>query len=424
MASAAAGLRQLVQSYRYAYPSARAKALKSLLLSDRQLEKVYDSEGLKGAVEALRDTVYGPFLEGKRSIFELEQGLRGHLAAELSKMAEALPGPAKTVLREYLGRFEIENLMSILAGVHGRLPKERIQQMITPLYLNLQPGFYERLASSKTVAEAVSFSEGTVYYKTVKEALDAYEKSRLLAHFQTALNRLFYERVFSAISGFSGPDMESLGRMIGVEVDLVNLKTLLRLKHDHVHPDEIMEYLIPRGYRLGPRILEDLAKAVGIEEIMAGLKGSYYHRPLSEAHRTFEKTKKDRRIIILERALDDFQAELGRGFEREYPLGIGPVLGYIIAKNREVRKVIAALKLKDEGFSKEEMGDALHRLQHGRPRGEPHSSTRAGPFLSSGCRAHLSPFLCGISVLFPVLKAPLIVYGGKTCLLQFFSRYP
>jgi V/A-type H+-transporting ATPase subunit C len=353
--SATANIRQLVQSYRYAYPTARVKALKSFLLTEKKLEDIIEAKDLGDAATVMRDTVYARVLEGKNGILDIEKALRKHLTETFLRISDFLPGNAKTVLREYLGRFEAGNIKFILVGIYAKLPAKKILHGIVPLQINLPEGIYEKLASSKSVGEAVSGLDGTVYYLPLNQAYKEYKKSRLLLPLETALDFLVYERTFKTLPRVGGSDIESLERMIGIEVDLKNIKTVLRLRHEHVKPEDITKYLIPHGYRLSVETLEEISEAVDIEEIITSLERSYYHDPLFQAHMTFEKTRKDKRLNMLERALDDFQTSVGRSFEREYPLGIGPILGYMIAKTHEVGRLIAILKLKDEGFTESEI---------------------------------------------------------------------
>ena len=355
-------IRQLIESYRYAYPSARAKALKSFLLTGAQIDNLLDARGLEGAVQILRETPYGPSLSAKADIFELELALNRDLAKNLIKVSDFLPGSAKTIFKAYLEKYEAENIKSILIGVHSKLPGEKGLRMVVPFYINLQKSHYENLASSKTVEDVISALTGTVYHPALSQAYKEYEVIKAIFPLIAALDSLVYTRMSDVFSRYSGSDVEALNRMIGVEVDIKNIKTVFRLISSHTKPKDITSYLIPGGYRIGIQLQEEISKAHNVEEAIARLEKTYYHDTLVQAHREFEMTLEDKRLHMLEKSLDDFRAGVERGFEREFPLAIGPILGYVAAKVREVRKLILILKLKDEGFTKGEILEVLGAL--------------------------------------------------------------
>lgn len=362
MATLGADIKRLVENYRYAYPSARAKAMKSLLLTDEQKKKTLDAQDLGGALFLLHDTVYGPVLTGVKNILDVEIALRKDLADSLQKISDFLPGSAKSIFKLYLARVEAENIKTVLVGIKAKAAKKSIIQMIVPLYVNLDKQSYEKMASSKTVEEATAALIDTIYHEPLLRSYKDYKNSGLLTPMDVALDTMVYDNIFSRISTSNGNDVDSLKKMIGIEIDITNLKSILRLRAAHTTPEDTLKYLIPRGYRLNLEMLRELSKASDIEEIVSKLKNSYYDETLSKDNKLVETSKKEVRLNAFERSLDDFTAEVGRSFERDYPLGIGPILGFVIAKTVEVKKLVTILKLKDEGFTAGEIEEVAGKI--------------------------------------------------------------
>jgi V/A-type H+-transporting ATPase subunit C len=353
-------IRQLVENFRYAYPSARARALKSMLLTEEHFDVVLDARNLNDALHLLRETPYGPALSGEKKVGEVEVWLNSNLAATFVKVSDFLPGRAKDIFKLYLNKYEVENIKSVFVGIQRGLTQKMILQRLVPLKANLDLGHYEKMASSKTIGEAASVLTDTLYHTPkLNQAIKEYEEAGLLFQIDVALDFLVYNKIFEVISTSFGADVAALKKMIGIEIDIKNIKSILRLRDAHVKPQETVNYLIPRGYRLGFKELEELSRALDVEEIISRLAKTFYYQPLISAKRVSEKTRSADNIIALEKALDDFLLEVGKGFERDFPLGIGPVLGYVIAKSGEVKRLIAILKLKDEDFSNAEIREIM-----------------------------------------------------------------
>jgi V/A-type H+-transporting ATPase subunit C len=336
--------------------------MKSLLLTNEQKKKTLEAQDLPGALYILRDTVYGPVLTGAKNVLEVERALRKDLAETLQKVSHFLPGRAQSIFKLYLAKVETENIKSVLVGITAKSSKKRILQMIVPLYVNLDKGNYAKMASLKTVEEAISALSETIYHEPLMRGYKDYEKSNLLTPIDVALDTMVYDRIFGRIRTSNGSDIDSLKKMIGIEIDITNLKSILRLRGAHTKAEDTLKYLIPRGYRLNLEKLRELSLAVDVEEMILRLEKIYYKEPLSRGYKLFEASKREKLLSTLERSLDDFKVEVGRSFEGDFPLGIGPVLGYVMAKTREVQKLIAILNLKDEEFARDEIEEVVGKI--------------------------------------------------------------
>jgi len=310
----------------------------------------------------LRDTVYGPALSDAKNVLAVEIALRKDLARTMDKIGGILPGRAQAVFKLYLTRFEAENIRSILIGIKAGLPKKERLKHLIPIHLDLTPEDYEKMANSKTVEEAISTLSDTIYQEPLNRGIAEYEKTGLFTPLDTALDTMIYSRIFTRIGTATGSDTSSLKKMIGIEIDITNIKSVLRLKNAHTPPGDTLKYLVPRGYRLDRDKLEELCKTANVEEIIGRLKSSPYGPALSATFNRLDTAKKDVLLNALEQALDNYKTEVGRSFDRGFPLGIGPILGYVIAKTGETRELITILRLKNEGFTSGEIEGVVGKI--------------------------------------------------------------
>ncbi|MEE8168748.1 MAG: V-type ATPase subunit [Candidatus Hydrothermarchaeales archaeon] len=350
-------LEGITVGYRYAYPVARVSARRSFLLSEKQLASIAEADNLEDAVNILSGTVYD-FVSQISEELSIEQALNKNLVETLLEIHKFLPSDAQEVFLYCLGKYETLNIKSILAGVYAGLPKEEITKSIVPINLELTEHFYSDLASLKSVEDVVSHLEETPYGFLIK-ILPKYEETGLLLPLNTALDRFAYERAYEVASSFKGPDIELLKKMIGTEIDIINIKTILRLKAAGVKVDDIAGYLIPHGYELEGK-LPSFYKLESIADGIEVLKNTAYYEPLSSALKGYSQYEISsyetiKRLGPFERALDEFYIRFGRTLYMEQSMGMGAVLRYVIEKTREIRNLITMLKLKAEGFSPEEI---------------------------------------------------------------------
>lgn len=355
MSYVGAGLRQLYESYKYAYPSARAKALKSLLLTSKEIEEVIESPDLGSAIQLLRESVYGAELKD----LPFEEALNRNLSSALLKVRDFLPRPSRDIFTAYLGRFETGNINAILIAIQSKIPIKKRLAHIIPIAIHLTSSDIESTASSKGLEEALASLSHTPYHPCLERGYEEYLKTRLFTAFEMELDSYLYSDIADNLKKNRGIDVAALERLIGVEIDIKNIKSLLRLKDANVPPERIYPYLLPNGFMLKGSFLRSLSREDSLEEVISKLERTHYHEPLEKAHKEFEKVMKGRRLAMLEKALDEYQKKEYRRFAREFPLSIGPVIGYVNSKYEEVRILRTILKLKEADFPKKDIYNLL-----------------------------------------------------------------
>lgn len=353
------GIKDFWQVYRYAYPSARAKAMKSFLLKEEDYQAIIDSKDLEDALGLLKETAYKDVSASNGNLFEFEAALNEHIAKELSKTASSIPETAKTIFKRYLAIYEAENIISVFIQLKAKKHfKEQTKRFFVPLYVYLTPGHYERLISSGRVEDAINILKDTVYSQNLKEAYREYKSSASLIPVETALYRTIYDEVYSAISISRGPDIDALKNIIGIEIDILNLKSILRMKAGKSTTKNIKKYIIKRWHSLDPAHIENIVNAATLDEITSLLRDTPYHGPLSKMAKLSD-THMEKKLQIIEKNFESFISETASRFERDFPLGIGPIIGYAMQKKFEVKRLLALIKLKESGFTRHDIEEIL-----------------------------------------------------------------
>ncbi len=341
-------------NYRYSYSVARTRGMRRHLLTDKQLATIIDSRDLEGSRDILNSTAYGPILAetSTKRFTEIEQALNNDLITTLQKVHSFLPKKVNEIFYVYLVKYEAVNLKTILRGIFAQTPKDEILKNLLPISLNIKESVYEDLAGVSNVEETVSLLDSTIFGPALAKTLPEYEKSGTLLPLETALDRFVYENLWNKASEFKGEDAEFLKKVIGIEIDIINLKVLVRAKTEDIKPEEVSKYLIPNGVTLNSKKLASLSKLEEIDVIINALENTVYYKPLEYG---IEKYKKTGELGAVERALDSYYSSLAFELQQDQPQGMGPIWRYIIDKTTEIRNLILILKLKMEDFTPEEI---------------------------------------------------------------------
>lgn len=347
-------LGETILNYRYSYSISRARGMRRHLLTDKQLATIIDSRDIEGSLDILNSTSYGPVLEtSTRGFQEMEQALNKDLITTLQKVHKFLPKKVNEIFYWYLVKYEAMNLKTILRCVFAKVPKDEIVNNLLPISLTIKKSVYEDLAGMSNVEEIVSFLDSTIFGPSLTKALPEYEKNGLLVPLETALDRFVYENLWKKALKFKGMDVEFLKKAIGVEIDILNLKVLVRTKTEDIKPEEVSKYLIPKGgFVLNSKKLASLNKLEEVDTVVNAMENTAYSKPLEDG---IEKYKKTGELSSVERALDSYYSSLAFELQQNQPQGMGPIWRYIIDKTTEIRNLILILKLKMENFTPEEI---------------------------------------------------------------------
>lgn len=206
----------------------------------------------------------------------------------------------------------------------------------------------EALTDSETVQDVVAGLEGTEYAQVLEDALSEYGETGMVLPLEAALDRYYLENMMRAVGSPSDDNTKLLHTYFGTQVDISNIKIILRAKADGLSYDDISPYMIQEGYQLREWKLKDLMEAEDVSGVISGLEGTDYGPMLSEALSEYSATGS---ISVFERVLEENLNRMARNFALKKPFGVGPMIGFLSRKEVEVRnlKVIARSK-REPGF--------------------------------------------------------------------------
>ncbi len=336
----------------YPYVTARVKAKKSLLLPGETYERLLQM-GIPAIARFLGEGQYHDEMLALGARYDgvdlVEMATRDNLATVFSQIIRFSEGPLRDMIGYYLGRWDVWNVKTILRGkFYGAAAREILEDVIPAGSLDLT--FLERLVAFETIEEVVEGLEDTPYHHAVLGLTAAPEEITTLAPYEDLMDRLYYEHLLDVIPPSSEPTT-LFHNFVRLEIDVVNLKTLLRVLG--VEDIQTRQLFIPRGRFVRRLDLREMAQ-LDLPAVLQRLRDTPYHDVLAPYLRE-EGGDLARGIRAMEKWLLD-QASTGSNL---HPLSILPVLDYVIAKTREVENIRIIARGKGSGMDVEQIREML-----------------------------------------------------------------
>lgn len=141
----------------------------------------------------------------------------------------------------------------------------------------------EKLARAETPEQVIAALSGTPYAAVMKKHLAQYGSEHNYTALEISLRACYLSRILQeAEKTVKGPDLDALHKLIGEQVDLINLINAYRLKRIF-HADEktLKDMMLPIPGQLPKRICEQLYAAPDIAAFIEVLKTTRYGRMMS-----------------------------------------------------------------------------------------------------------------------------------------------
>jgi V/A-type H+/Na+-transporting ATPase subunit C len=326
------------------YGNARLRAMKSRLLSRRELEALAETGTLRGMITALTKTAYRKPVEvalvhaiGMECINE---ALREDLGDTLGKARRFYQEGAGEIVAVVLWAYDVLNLKAILRGLARNAPTEDILAALVPVG-TLDFTILAELARAQSVRAAINMlaSLGSPFARPLMKLrveLPGADASRM----ELALDQWRFQEARKFLQELP-QRQDILASAIDLEADLTNSLTALRFAHTMEERKLLREWTGSEDLEqifVGPGTIPfDLLLSAGMQDTLeAGinmLATSAWGPSLKAGMQAYAKTG---RLSDLERHLHHYRLEwMAQQITRD-PLGVGVLLGYFALKVNEI----------------------------------------------------------------------------------------
>lgn len=312
----------------YAYVTARVRAKKNQLLTHDQYPKLLARDASEIA-RALQEGQYKAEIDelaGRYRGAELvERATRLSLGRTYAQIQGFATGELALTIGAYLARYDVTNLKTVLRGKFAGASAEDILTETIPAGA-LAPRLPElaRAESLEAVADAL---RGTPWHRVLAPRVEGRTVSSLV-EVENALDQAYYETLLASIPT-GGRANKAFLAWIRNEIDVVNLKTLFRLRFARVSDWE--PYFLPGGHEVGRESAQRIVRGTD-EEVIAEVSA------LSVAPEVVENTRASIAAGTVNAVAGALERELVRDaadFSHRAPLSILPVVDFILRKKVE-----------------------------------------------------------------------------------------
>ena len=344
----------------YIYCSATISAWEARLLSEARLMELADAPGVVNIFAALDDTGYRQQLagiqrEGEINMIEVENALRDNSNAHYLELLEMVPKERKETIVRVLRRAELWNLKAIVTAIHNKTPKEeRLKELMPSPTIPRER--LEMLASAENFEQLLEFLRESEYFSVFSEALEEYRERGLIA-LLSALDRYYYTSLWRDVLRVKA-QRSILMSLMGCEIDVVNLKIILRLKQEGVKPEEVDRYLIRPSHMLTEETLRAMVVAEDIRSVVDLISRIPHGKILLEILPQIEA----KRLSAAERALDEMQLKVFKWLALTKLFSIAPVISYIHLKENEMKNLRAIIRLKADKVEPQKIKETIVKV--------------------------------------------------------------
>ena len=342
-----------LESGNYPYVTARVKAKRALLLPkdtyDRlllmevpEIARFLGEREYKAEMVALGARYSGVDL--------IETAVTRNLAKTYNQIYEFSEGDLRTMVGQYLDRYDLENIKAIVRSkVYGASADEVIEDLVPAG--SFSEDFLRELVNETNLDGVFKALEGTIYAKAFAALGKKPSDVGNWAEWEDLVSRLYYADLLAAIP----PSTEAnrfMRQFVKREIDIVNLKTLLRVWDAKARFTR--EVFLEGGDELDLESLHEMA-SLDKPALLKRLSEYSFYEEIAGALETVEETG----VGALMRRVQKLHLLEAARYAHLQPLSILPILDYIVLKEVEVQNIQIIARGKESGLSTEVIRDLL-----------------------------------------------------------------
>ena len=320
-----------------AYLNARVRAMKGDLFPREKLDDLLDLEDVEMLVEVLLNSPYerhiAEALAQHHGADAVETGVSNNMFETFQRLRAMTFTPQRELVDTFLRRWDLAAVKVLLRNKHHHIDstETRWSRPGPTLSLALLRDFAQRPTLEDTL-NALVFWNGDLC-RGALQALPEYRATDDLAPLEEALDRSYFVGSVRRLAEHdaNGRDRDQVQRVIRMEIDLINLRTLLQFRPPDGDAQALRARLLPEG-TLAPGLLREMAAAPDVGHAME-LMGPTQYSEVVEGLYQFLQT---RRFSPIQRMLEHVLLRQVQRMARQHVLSLAVLMHYVWLKYNEV----------------------------------------------------------------------------------------
>ena len=334
----------------YPYTYIRTVVMRSLLFKREDYHKMLKM-GFSEIAKFLQESHYKKEINALATEYSgadlLELALNRNLAESFKKLIRISSYELSLLVKEYIKRKDIEDIKTILRGKFTNANEKLIANSITAAG-TLSYDFLLSLLKKESIEEVLKNNK-ILDFSLLKNNLKNLHEKKSLVGIENAFDKYYYSHLiqFSSILPKEGALFRDF---LLKEVEVLNIITLLRLKKAKFSKEVLKDFIILSDDKLKDLKMISLANLGNLEELSKALEKTEYKNIISKG---IEEFKKSNSLITVETELYKYLLRKSTLFMHQHPLSVDVILGYMFAKDIEVRNLKIIVKGKQLGLSED-----------------------------------------------------------------------
>ncbi len=338
----------------YLYVNAKVMAKEGKFISSHKWDDLWGCASPGEIVSLLEGTDYFPyFSEGAfNDARELEKSVLEEYSNLGKEISSIIPKGAWQLQEFILRKWDVINLRAIMRGIHGGFGKDQIMDSLVEGG-EMDLIFFTSLIDVESMDDFVALLEKTPY-RSLSDATTKYNETKNLYFLESTLDKIYWSYLWQSILKAKG--IKEFKEYIERCVEAQNLKIILRAKSNNMTLEEINAFLIPDC-----PLLKDILPVFDEENIsglLPLLEDTVYFEPLASVEQEHEKTGS---VLCFEDMLDKLINQKADEIRKKKPFGPGPLIGFLISKDREVHNLLAIIRSTGVDLDRENIRESLMR---------------------------------------------------------------
>jgi len=280
----------------------------------------------------------------------VERAVYKNFVRNLQKLQQICSPEMNYLIRAYVMRHDIYNLKTILRAKAAKQSSAEIKSLLLPMGLFSQEKLesFLDLDSLSAILKKAGFSE-----RDFTDALAYHIKEKSLLEVENVLDKQYYSYLFEFLTHLAGEHL-LFKELLQSEIDVLNIKLLLRMKLQDIDDHRLNKLFFKGGSLFSLGRLRLLVR-LDFEGIIAALISTGLKKLV--ARYTDELSQKN--LKGFEKSLDVWFLQKSTLLLHQFPLSVDTLLGYMFAKEIEMRNLRVIVKGKQFNLQEKFLAEQL-----------------------------------------------------------------
>lgn len=327
----------------YPYTYVRVCAMKSKLISKEEYLKLLKMK-LNEIIRYLEDSEYKKEIDELaieyKGVDLIERALNKNLVDTFDKLRRiSIDEELRFVIETYLKRWDIHNIKTILRGIVSNSNDNYIKSLLIPAGV-FSKEFLVDLLKLRNVEEILKKIK-ILELENFKELTEKFKETNNLLDIENEFDRFYYNELLKLARGLPRRKKE-FKSFLQDEVDILNIKTILRLKRKNIEKKKILQHLIFTDSDLDKKFKKKMVEAKDMEELYNILRKTKYKNLIPK--------EIEESLIDIELNLDKYLIGKSVLSTHQTPLTMSAILNFMFTKDIEVKNIRNIVKAKQLGL--------------------------------------------------------------------------